>query len=425
MLELELILALMAAYTDGFGAEGTGLCYHHRLNGPQGIEALASPEEIAAGTVRGREMRWGYGSGVQDAALENGQLLYALCDAYDATGEERLADAAREIWRGVKLIGSVSPYPGFVPRGPHPDGISYYRNSSRDQHAQYVYALWRWHESPLSTEEDRAFIAQFLDAFAQRMERNNWHVMVEDESEIAHVGFSWVQHAAPGAMSLLGTLRAVADITGDQRWEELWRRYSQERDGIRWDVLSPERAAETGALTLYYNQYGTDLASLARMLEGTEQGALARDFLAALAALAREAIERDVFDPDDWRRLDWAGDWDDATTQAVLDEFGLSLTEPTTALELFERFKPEQIRAEQWRVRAVAGKLLFGIPTVACHLALLSEDPELVARCAPVVQAMVATMLAHGGDYESGENFNRSVVLGLHLAALQAEGADR
>jgi len=413
---LDLTLALLDDYLAGFGAESTGLVYHHRLNGPRGLDALASPEEVAAGTVRGREMRWGYGSGIQDCALENGQLLYALCDAYDATGDERLAQIARRIWRGMKLIGSVSPYPGFVPRGPHPDGRSYYRNSSRDQHATYVYALWRWHRSPLASDDDRAFIARFLGAFAQRMERNDWQVMVEDESEIAHVGFSWKQRAVPGAISLLGSLAAVREATGDDRWRRLWEQYSREDDGFRWELLRPEQASQLRPLTLYWNQFGMDLASLSRILGHSEQGRRAREF--AVAA-AREAMTRNVFSPDHWRRLDWADEWDEERTEAAVQRFGLSLDEPATVLDLFAAFDPEQWHADDRQTRSVSGKLLFGIPTVAFHLALLSEDPELVDQVAPHVRRMVEVMLEHGEVYDSGENFSRSAVLGLHLVALQ------
>ena len=64
---------LCHAYLEGFGHADTRLCYHHRLNGPRGIAVLSSPEEIAEGVVQGKSMPWGYGSGIQDVALENGQ----------------------------------------------------------------------------------------------------------------------------------------------------------------------------------------------------------------------------------------------------------------------------------------------------------------------------------------------------------------
>lgn len=138
-------------------------------------------------------------------------------------------------------------------------------------------------------------------------------------------------------------------------------------------------------------------------------------------ALAREALNRNVFDPDDWRRLDWADAWDDEQTAQALEPFGLSPDEPVSALELFAHFDPDYWLTGDWRTRSVASKLLFGIPTIAAHLALLSEEPELVARAAPVVTRMVDVMLACGDRYDRGENFNRAVVLGLHLLAMRTD----
>lgn len=408
---------LYESYWQGFGAESTNLLYHHRLNGPKGLGALSSPEEIAARQVNGREMPYGYGSGIQDVALENGQLLYALCDAWDATEEQWIAETARRTWQGLKLIGSVSPYPGFVPRGPHPDGKSYYPNSSRDQHAVYVYALWRWFHSPLATNEDRAFIADFLDAFARRMEGNEWCVRVEDNSEVAHVGFTWRQRTLAGVMSLMGTLSAVVDVTDSDQWRELLNQYAAEDEGFRWKMLTADNADAWPVLNLYSNQYGLDLASLMALHEGDERGEGVAGFT---RVVAEHAMTANVFDTSKWRRPDWAGKWSDEETQAALTPAGLSLEQPTTVLELWQHFSPEQMQAEQWSVRNVANKLCFGIPTVAMHLALLSRDPALVSQASPVVRGMVRAMLEHGEAYDRGENLNRSVVLGLHLVALEA-----
>ncbi|HUS80462.1 MAG TPA: hypothetical protein VM283_04280, partial [Armatimonadota bacterium] len=406
---------LLGKYWEGFRAESTSLVYHHRLNGPRGLAALTSPEEVAARQVNGRDMPYGYGSGIQDAALENGELLYALCDAYEATGDERLAQAARRTWQGMKLIGSVSPVPGFVPRGPHPDGKSYYPNSSRDQHAVYVYALWRWFCCPLATDEDRAFVASFLDAFARRMEGHEWSIYVEDDSEVAHVGFSWRQRALPGVISLLGCLSAVADATGKDEWRALLERYEAEDEAFRWAMLRPESLESSQALTLYSNQFGLDLDALATLHRGDERGEQVRAFA---RAYAERALRSNAFDTSAWRRLDWADQWDDQRTGAALEPLGLSLARPATVFDLWDHFPGQNQQAQDHSQRNVANKLCFGIPTVAMHLALLSRDPELVAQAGPVVREMVRTMLEHGGDYDSGENFNRSVVMGLHLLAL-------
>ncbi|MBN2448830.1 MAG: hypothetical protein JXR77_00490 [Lentisphaeria bacterium] len=124
---------LCRGYWEGFGHDGTNLCCHCRLNGPRGIDVLASPAQIARREVRGKPMPHGYGSGIQDVPLENGQFLMALCEACDATHDETLAVFGRRIFLGMKGIAGLSPVPGFVPRGPHPDGKSYYPDSSRDR----------------------------------------------------------------------------------------------------------------------------------------------------------------------------------------------------------------------------------------------------------------------------------------------------
>ncbi len=417
---METVLALYEKYWEGYGAESTDLLYHHRLDGPKGLDALSSPDEVAALQVNGKQMPYGYGSGIQDVALENGQLLYALCDAYDATGDERLAEIARRTWRGMKLIGSVSPEPGFVPRGPHPDTKSYYPNSSRDQHAVYVYALWRWFRCPLATEEDRAFIVQFMDAFAGRMEGNKWHVYVEDNSEIAHVGFSWRQSALAGVMSLTGTLSAVVDVSDNARWRDLLAHYEEENEGFRWQMLGAKTADAWQTFTLYSNQFGLDLDALAAMHEGEERGEQVRGFM---RAVAEHAMRSNVFDTEQWRRLDWASNWDEEKTERAVRQIGLSLDEPATVMDLWEHFSVDSLQATEWTERNVSNKLCFGMPTVAVHLALLSRDEELVAEVAPVVVEMMQTILDHGELYDRGENFNRTVVMGLHLVALHEPGA--
>ena len=409
---------LCGTYIEGFGAETTNLVYHHRLNGPRGLDALASPEEIAARTVRSKPMPYGYGSGIQDAALENGQLLYALCDAYEATGDEHFADTARRIFSGLKLVGSVSPVPGFVPRGPHPDGKSYYPNSSRDQTATYAYALWRYHRSPLATDEDKAFLADFLHAFARRMEKNEWHVRVEDDSEIAHVGFSWRQRAAPGVMSLVGTLSAVCDVTQSAEWRELLDGYLAEDNGFRWQVLHPDQVSDLRSLTLYSNQFAMDLNALSRILTDADRRQQIKDYA---RAFAERTLRSNVFDEDCWRRLDWAGKWSEEETQEALKPFGLLLEQQATVFDIYGKFDPAKLEVKEGRTRSVNGKLCFGIPTVAFHCALLSEAPELVEEVAPLVGDMVQKMLAHGDLYTHGENYNRAVVLGLHLVALEAD----
>ena len=417
---LDSVTQLCKNYLESFGHPNTKVCYHHRLDGPRGVAALSSPEDVAKRVVRGKPMPYGYGSGIQDVPLENGQFLFALCDAYDATKDEDLAAMARHIFQGMKLVATVSPEPGFVPRGPHPDGKSYYPDSSRDQTCAFVESMWRYSASSLATAEDKAFISDSLAKVARRMERNGYVLMVEDGSHMAHVGFGWKQHTVIGAATLLGHLAAVKDVTGDSHWSKLYDQFSSEKDGTRWKLLSVASADKWRPETLYSNQFFTSLAALVRTQSNPTRVAQLKELM---KAQADRALRSNVFDVRDWRRLDWAGNRSDEEIEESLRPFGLTLAAKTTVIDLYAKFDPRLFKAKssgEWRVNA---KLLMGIPTVAFHKALLSEDTALVREVAPHVADMVNKMLEHGKHYTHGENFNRTVILGLHLVALRAKGA--
>jgi hypothetical protein len=140
-------------------------------------------------------------------------------------------------------------------------------------------------------------------------------------------------------------------------------------------------------------------------------------------------LRSNVFDESAWRRLDWAGnfpdkanrpdDWEEQETEKLLAPFGLSLGRPTAAADLLSKFDPELLGAQDWRIRKVNEKLCFGVPTVAFHAALLADDPALGTEIAPHVRDMVRKMLVGGELYTHGENYNRAVVLSLHLLALE------
>ena len=86
-------------------------------------------------------MPYGYGSGIQDVPLENGQFLFALCDVFDSTGDPEIGQLAQRIFREIRLVATVSPEPGFAPRGPHPDGKSY-RGENYNRSVVLALLLW-------------------------------------------------------------------------------------------------------------------------------------------------------------------------------------------------------------------------------------------------------------------------------------------
>ena len=236
---------------------------------------------------------------------------------------------------------------------------------------------------------------------------------------MAHVGWGWKQHTVIGAATLLSHVAAARAVTGDPHWAKLYDDFSREEDGIRWKLLSTASADTWRPQTLYSNQFFTSLALLART--ETDQ-ARAASVKGLMKAQAERALSSNAFDVNDWRRLDWAGQWTDEETEEALKPFGLTLKTPATVVDLYRKFDPALFGAKSWRQANVNAKLLMGLATVAFHKALLSEDPTLVREVAPHVEDMVRKMLTHGDRYTRGENFNRAVVLGLHVLALREAG---
>ncbi len=403
---LEAAKSLCRMYMDGFCHSNTNLVYGQRLNGPRGIAVLESPEQIAKEQVRGKNMPYGYGSGIQDPGLLNGMYLFALCDAYDATEDPYFADLARRIFKGLKLVGTSSPVPGFVPRGPHPDGKSYYRDSSLDQHSLFVCGLWRYYHSPIANDDEKTFIRDALHKFAKRMERNGWTLMVEDDSRIAHVGWCWLSMTPLNAEIMLSMVGVVQDITGDGHWKREYERFGHEADAKRWTLLE-QGETRLPRYTLYSVQNDFRLITLARLERNPERKAIAQR---RVQRRGQDMLTCDFFTH--WRRLDWIGKRPEPVVNEFLKPLGLSADCRATVFDLWDAFDPE------WRSPKLSdGTRPWGhgmglqIPMMAWQVALLSENPKLVRQAhsqVPDVYEKINFSRTH-----SGWTFNYAVVLAL------------
>jgi hypothetical protein len=254
------------------------------------------------------------------------------------------------------------------------------------------------------------------------MERNGWRILVEDNSQQAHVGWTWLQFTTVGSITLLSVVGPVAEVTGDAHWRELYDRFGSEKNGERWNKwLQPDAVAAWPPLTLYANQFCQALIALQRAESNPQRRQQLAEFLRRWTT---RALEANVFDPKQWRRLDWAGERDDAATRELLKPLGLTLDKSMTAVELYRAFNRKWWSAENKEIWNLNQKLCIGLATVPLHGALLSGGPALVKQAAPVVRNMVAELLREQRRYDRGENFNRTVILGLLLEARTGRSAE-
>ena len=407
---------LCERYVRSFGSDETDLVYTSRLDTAKGQASFESAEAVAREFVRGIHKPWGYGAGFEDVAYHNGTLLFALCEAYDATGEPYFASLARRIFAGMKRIGTLSPVAGFVPRGPHPNGKSYYRDSSLDQHTLYVCGLWRYYHSKIADAEQKAFIRKTTDAIASRMERNKWFVLVEDDSRQAHAGGGdW--HRSDHL--LLFMLAAARDVTGSEHWQAEYDRYSNERNGSRWERLAQPLTKTLPRYTFFNNQKAFRLNVLARVEKEPTRQRIALDHLRRTAA---DMFEGNFFTH--WRRLDWIGDGkNDEYVNLYLKPLGYTTTSVASIFDLWSKYDASRhgIKLPDGVYRSYIGPTMT-VPLMSWQIAVLSGDIELCRRVSDRIPALQKRM--DPDRLPSGWSWNYATVLTLLDVAHRATCSD-
>ena len=123
-------------------------------------------------------------------------------------------------------MAGLSPEKGFVPRGPHPDGKSYYTDISRDQISATIYGLWRFHRSKLASPEDRKFIQSRLSEVMGRLEENGWKNLCEDGKTVCRMaGGAWDKNDSHAATTMLPSLLMVYDVSQDSKWLDYYNQF--------------------------------------------------------------------------------------------------------------------------------------------------------------------------------------------------------
>ena len=166
-----------------YRSEKTGLFYGRPVKDLAPAGSYISIERYRRGDYptrpyrQGDENTVGYnlhggGAGAEDCSLFTGTLLGAMCDKFQATGSPECAEQARMAWKGIRSAALAHGEPGFIARGVcHEDGKSIFAGTSRDQYTNAVYGMWRFYNSPLSSEKERAEIRAILTAVAEKMYR--------------------------------------------------------------------------------------------------------------------------------------------------------------------------------------------------------------------------------------------------------------
>jgi hypothetical protein len=266
--------------------------------GPDGIiydfvGELPSPDDCKLG----RPNAIGWWSPIENGPMFTGIYLAALCERARRSGSATDREKARRLARGLLKCASVSEVPGFIARGVGTDGTCHYQLGSQDQTHPWFYGLQAFATSGIPTAGERAAIVQKVREVALALEAFDWKCPCDgDFTGQSRGDFAIFRHH--GAVMFLHILRAVYQLTNEQRWLDRYHAAMNERcdktGKSRLDICAEgypyDREALPNIDTMLLWIYVSSQGGLARLADWEDDpGARAR-YQAGLAVNARGAM---------------------------------------------------------------------------------------------------------------------------------------
>jgi len=184
---------------------------------PEGEVVLPVPEECRAD--RPNALSWDIS--ITDGAMFGGLYMEAAIHRWKITNEAEDREKARRIAWGLMKLATVGQTKGFIARGVTADGSAHYAASSNDQTLPWLYGMWRYVRSEIPDEAEREQIRAKIIEVTEALRDHGYKVPC-DRPPFEYFGefasFGW--NSAP---RLLFLLKMTADVSGDARWEELYR----------------------------------------------------------------------------------------------------------------------------------------------------------------------------------------------------------
>lgn len=189
-----------------------------------GTVSLPTAEELRDG----KPNALGWWAPIENGAMFNGLYMDAAINRWKRTQSSEDASKARKLMEGLLLLNSISDVKGFVGRGVGADGKSHYPMGSNDQTLPWFLGLWRYWDSGLATAEEKQRIAKHLAVTAETILAMKWQMPAEQPfgKRGGFGGFSF-----DSSPRLLFTCKALFQVTGDPKWDKLYRDALVERGG--------------------------------------------------------------------------------------------------------------------------------------------------------------------------------------------------
>ncbi len=277
--------------------------------GLDGAVSIPTPEECRLG----KPNALGWWSPIENGGFFNGLYMEAAVTRWHTTQQKEDADKARRLAGGLMLLASISEVKGFVGRGVATDGRAHYPMGSDDQTLPWFYGLWRYLESGLAGADERACIVAKLVETADEILRLKWQAPAEPPFNIrgGFAGFLFYQ-----VPRLLFVAKMMHQVTGDPKWETIYRAALDERGGkermSRLELGERGMVYDHGSPGSRHSWTTSNCVAVMRGLwEMEKDEALRAAYGRGLKASARVAMESlpDAFKFDRDQRLHFDTDW--------------------------------------------------------------------------------------------------------------------
>ncbi|MBI5802702.1 MAG: hypothetical protein HZA92_18525 [Verrucomicrobia bacterium] len=343
-----------------------------------GSVSLPTPEECRAG----KPNALGWWSPIENGPMFNGLYMDAAVNRWRHTKADADAAKARRLMEGLLLLASVSEVRGMVARGVSTDGRTHYAMGSNDQMSPWFLGLWRYLDTGLATQEERARITAKLVEVTDAIVQRNWAIPAEPPfgKRGSFAGFEF--DSAPRLLFVCKLLHAV---TGDAKWNDRYRTALAETGGP--EKLTREQICERG-MTFHYAKFHSwtscTCVGAVRALWDMEKDAATRAAYArglqASADLAFKSLPlAERFDNADTSRfeMDWRvmnRMWKPQQTETEAQQLALA------QLREFLKVAPRRAKETEF-IRE---------PTAAAWVVTLAPDATVLKQRAAAVERVIA-----------------------------------
>lgn len=175
----------------------------------------------------------GWGTGMEDSAMNGGCALDACISAYEITKNAQIIPCADAICRGLLRCSSGQRDKGFVARSVSPfDGKSHYIESSRDQYTHWLCSLVNYYDCEMCDHEMKDKIKTALINTAEKCVRDvtkeNDYNMLREDGTIGRVNKMWDGIATHEWTRLPAIYLAAYHATREDRWKKYYMIYRDE-----------------------------------------------------------------------------------------------------------------------------------------------------------------------------------------------------